>query len=177
MESLPPLIPEPLSELPEPREWICDSCNDPLNVWDWGNHPSDATALPPAHYFACLVELTPHEQQLSVHHKQHRHHQMWFRVGEPPGTLVAWNVGLPDKGRKSDEDEGPIGYTAYIYAVFVDWWHDHWPQMRVRAPQDPCLSPSLQCVVIGTHVIAAPDSGGQTPLGRKPAAWTHQTPI
>jgi hypothetical protein len=112
------------------------------------------------HCSACLLELAPIEQQQFVYLKQHGHHQMWFRVGEPPGTLVAWNVGLSDRGRTANEDEGPMVYEAYVYAVVVDWWREDWPQMRVTVPWGATGSPSLRGVVIGARVIAAPDIPG-----------------
>ena len=77
MENLLPLGPEPVPELPRPREWICERCTDPLNVWDWGNHPIDATDPPSVHCSACLIDLAPHEQRPLANVTQFRHHHTW----------------------------------------------------------------------------------------------------
>jgi hypothetical protein len=153
---LPPLAPEPLESVPEPRQWACERCHDPMRVWDWGNHPATTASLPPALCSACLLDLAPPEQQLFVYVKQHRHHQMWFRVGEPPGTLIAWEVDLPDQGGKVDTDGNPVRYTAYVYVVCVAGWNEDWPQLRVPWDYDS----SGQGVILAANVIAAPDIPG-----------------
>jgi hypothetical protein len=176
MESLlPPLFPEPLdaTELPEPRGWTCEHCEQPMNLWDWGHQTwgSQTSELPAsvitrvrALCSACLVELAlinhAHygESAFLVDYMQRWHHQMWFRVGEPPGTLIAWQVGLPDRAGRSNPDGSPVSYEACIYAVLVDWWNDEWPQLRYPWS---AAADSSHLVVLGARVLARPDTQGR----------------
>jgi hypothetical protein len=78
---------------------------------------------------------------------------MWYRVGGPPETLIAWSVRLLVRGgRTSLEDGWTVSYPAYIYGVHVDWWIDEWPQLTCPFSADPA-SPRLP--VLGAHVEAA----------------------
>lgn len=117
-----PLFPEPLdaSQLPEPKTWDCELCKEPMRVWDWGDPSIEPTARaiipPPAICSACLVELADPVREERIHAAiwQDIHHQMWFRVGEPPGTLIAWPLKRLDQGGK------PVAHNMCAYFVRVD---------------------------------------------------------
>jgi hypothetical protein len=132
-----------------------------MNVWDWGNQSVEPTASaitpPPAHCSACQVELAPLAERFFVDYGQRLHHQMWFRVGEPPGTLIAWDVKLSDQGGKVNRDGTPVMHSATIYAVRVDWWNHDWRQRTFPWSVDPS-SPRL--VVLGARVYASPSGRG-----------------
>jgi hypothetical protein len=149
-----------------------------MNVWDWGNQTIEPTASamtpPTAHCSACLVELA--EQGMPafyVEYMQRLHHQMWFRVGEPPGTLVAWQVQLIDWGGKVNPDGTPVTYPACIYAVLVDWWNEDWPQRRLPWSLGPA---SHLLVVLGARVVARPDTEGRHTQGSWIFRWLWPNP-
>jgi hypothetical protein len=84
-------------------------------------------------------------------------HEMRNDVGEPPGTLIAWNVPLPDQGGK------PIEFGGTVYLARVDWWDDSWPQKTIPWNQNES-SPVL--VMLGARVF-------HPPVGKQPlwASW------
>lgn len=153
---------ETLPQLPEPHRFICELCGEPMDVWDWGPHPITAD-LPPAHCSWCLFEsievpedptreLAQLLRRAVVDHAQQLHHRMRRSIGEPPGTVIAWQVDLRDKNDPSQ------GHPAYIYAVHVDWWYQDWPQLVLPWQ----LSWDSLVVVFGAHVLASGDT---------PASW------
>src|SRR4051794_26091141 len=118
---------ETLPQLPDPHRFICDGCGEQMDVWDWGSHPTDTADLPPAQCSSCLVGAAaeipeaqepqwPVRRWMRVGHKQQLHHRMRRSIGEPPGTVIAWQVDL------SDRNDLSLRYPAYLYTVCVDWW-------------------------------------------------------
>ena len=87
-----------MDTLPQPTMFTCERCQEPIPFWDWGQHDVDAatppTALCPDH----LIETAPPEQQWLLRARQVSHQDMRLCIGKPPGTLVAWEVALSDKG-------------------------------------------------------------------------------
>jgi hypothetical protein len=104
----------------------------------------------------CLVEDAPPQQKDRVYFEQFQHHRMRDLVGQPPGTLIAWYMGLFDRSGKLDQRGEPISYPAGIYAVCVERWQDAWPQRRFPWSLDP-ESPWL--VILSARVIAVPEWG------------------
>jgi hypothetical protein len=111
-----------METLPQPTLFTCERCQEPIPFWDWVQHevgtPPPSIALCPDH----LIEAAPPEKQSGVELRQYWHDDMRRHLGKPPGTLVAWEVDLPDL---SDE---LVSYQAYVYAVCVDRWDPSWPQ-------------------------------------------------
>jgi hypothetical protein len=155
---------ESLAQIPQPHIWQCEECGEPLQLWYWGSYypptldSANAIIPPPARCYACLIDQTAPEHKGFVHWLQSIHHDMRDAVGEPPGTLIVWQVPLRNLDWESDKSGKQIQYPATIYVVRVDWWDDRWPQRKV--PWCPERTPLL--VVLGAHVIASGDEG---PIG------------
>jgi hypothetical protein len=66
-------------------------------------------------------------------------------IGEPPGTVIAWEV------TKRDLNDPSRAHPTTLYAVCVDWWAQDWTQLVFpwRLSWDSLL------VVFGAHVRAA----------------------
>lgn len=144
--------PRPVADLPEPRLWTCEQCTEPMRVWDWDVHAVGPTVLPPRICSACRLDLAPasEKDQLYEQFRQALHHEMYVSVGEPPGTLVAWDVWLLDRSDRTDASGTRTRYRATVFAVCVDWWNEDWLQMVL--PWQPNASEPLG-VVLGAHVF------------------------
>jgi len=73
-------------------------------------------------------------------------------IGEPPGTVIAWQVDIRDRR------DPKLSHPATVYAVCVDWWHQDCPQLVLPWR----LSFESLLVVLGAHVLASGDI---------PASW------
>lgn len=150
---------ETVPQLPQPHVFTCELCGEPMDLWDWKTHPIATADLPPAHCSACLVraaEEIPKEQDrkwpplrqwMFVDYAQQLHHKMRRSIGEPPGTVIAWEV------TKRDLNEPSLEHPTVLYAVCVDWWDENWPQLVL--PWRLAWGPYI--VVFGAHVLVSGD--------------------
>ena len=147
---------ETLPQPPAPYVFYCereDCGHQFIDLWDmdWSSRTDPTGPLAPLCLDHAIELALPEERDrlrsLSTVHRQFRH---W--VGDPPGTVVAWEETIGDRGGRR---AGP--FPAKVFGIGVDSWDPIWPQSAgtwIKEDDWPSL-----LVVLGAFVTTSWDLG------------------